>query len=335
MNTRIEAALMISTGALLAAVAQIGPALGEYFYEAIITTATPVVTETTPVWFGTPMDLDCKFNIRVLPCQDSVSAWTATNNATMISRDDRGGYTVSIVDGELRTIEAEGEYVLEEEGDTVRILDPDGDIAFETSRSNPTLGGRNVVFRSFDAPVALMERASLGAHLSPVDEAMAAQLGIEHCIVVDFVIPGSGADAGGLEQYDVIVALGNEPVDARLLTEIIGGLRPGDTVELELIRGGKRRSIEIELNSTPGVAPVFEGFSSGFGDISEFEEMRRMLESQMRMLESMRLHAPRPMHFPRTAPTPLLRHAPPVKNNRDTIDASEMAPRTKSRSVPA
>jgi S1-C subfamily serine protease len=78
------------------------------------------------------------------------------------------------------------------------------------------------------------------------------------------VDPGSGAERSGIRGFtqdrrgriqlgDVIVAVDGEPVkgsgDLLLALE---RRQPGDTVKLELLRGGRRRALEVELDAARG-----------------------------------------------------------------------------------
>lgn len=59
---------------------------------------------------------------------------------------------------------------------------------------------------------------------------------------------GSGYDVGG----DVIVAVNGEKIEhAEDLGRLIGALAPGETVELEVIRDGERKTVEVELGDRP------------------------------------------------------------------------------------
>jgi len=348
MNTRIEAAIMISAGALLAASAQVAPTIGERVFQALQTPAEAALVEPAaafPNWLASTGGHEPADGYILALCQDAPNA-VRSNNATINTRGDDGGFTVSIKDGELVKVEADGAYTLEEEGDTVRILDADGDIAFETSKSNPSIGTSGLDLRFFgssfpgQAPAApRLERAALGIGSTTLEPAMAAQLGVDQGVVIEFVEPGSGADAGGLQQYDVLVAIDGQPVDARSLTAIIGSHEPGDTVVAEVIRKGERESLEIALGSASFAPPVAPMPGIAPDPFPEFEAMQRRIEAQMRELDRLMDAHGHPALTPRLAPSPVLRPAPnPAPNadkNPDAVDASQMAPRSKGRGVPA
>ena len=85
------------------------------------------------------------------------------------------------------------------------------------------------------------------------------------------VVDGSPADEAGLEGGDeemrfqgtpvtvggdVIVAVdGNRLVAESDLAELIGRRRPGDTIEIEFLRDGERRQVDLELDPRPARVP--------------------------------------------------------------------------------
>lgn len=66
------------------------------------------------------------------------------------------------------------------------------------------------------------------------------------------VIPDSPAEEAGIEEGDVIVRFRGEPVGGPIaLTRKIRAARPGETVELEIVRDGERKKIAVELGERP------------------------------------------------------------------------------------
>jgi putative serine protease PepD len=67
---------------------------------------------------------------------------------------------------------------------------------------------------------------------------------------------GGPAASAGVRAGDVIVAIGGDPVrGADDVAAAIQDRRPGETVELEIERGGDARTLEVELGTRPGQAP--------------------------------------------------------------------------------
>jgi S1-C subfamily serine protease len=87
--------------------------------------------------------------------------------------------------------------------------------------------------------------------LSPED-AERFDLPVESGTIVETVEPGSGADEAGVRRGDIIVGLGDDPVENT--GDLLGALRdyqPGDAVELTVVRDGD----ELRLNTTLGERP--------------------------------------------------------------------------------
>ena len=112
--------------------------------------------------------------------------------------------------------------------------------------------------------------AYIGVSTQPLYPQLAERLGIDRAergaIIAEVVSGGPAEDAGirgGGEEItfqgarittggDVVVAADGEPVErSEDLGRIIGSLRPGDTVSLEIIRDGERVTIEVDLAERP------------------------------------------------------------------------------------
>jgi S1-C subfamily serine protease len=73
---------------------------------------------------------------------------------------------------------------------------------------------------------------------------------------VTAVPPDSPAAAAGIVAGDVIVAIdGREVVDLAHLTAVVHGYRPGNEVEVEVVRAGEPMKLEVTLASTEPPAP--------------------------------------------------------------------------------
>jgi S1-C subfamily serine protease len=95
------------------------------------------------------------------------------------------------------------------------------------------------------------EHAYLGTRLRPLTQPIAEQLGLDSTdgALVVGVENGSPADRAGLRPGDVIVELGDHEI--AIVEDVIAALRtvsPGTKVRLEVVRGGKRQTLEV----TPG-----------------------------------------------------------------------------------
>jgi serine protease Do len=100
-----------------------------------------------------------------------------------------------------------------------------------------------------------VERGWLGVQIQPVTEGVADSLGLEDTagVLVTDVLADSPAEAAGVRSGDVIVRAAGEPMeDYRDLTKLIAGIEAGTEIEIEVIRGGKVRVIDVAIGRMPG-----------------------------------------------------------------------------------
>ncbi|HEX6385558.1 MAG TPA: SRPBCC domain-containing protein [Anaerolineae bacterium] len=97
-------------------------------------------------------------------------------------------------------------------------------------------------------------RPMLGIVLSDFNADTATRLGVPvtQGIRLDSVVAGMGAEAAGLQQDDVIVAMaGHDVVDWSSLTNALQAHQAGDTVEVVFYRGPEKRSVPMTLSGRP------------------------------------------------------------------------------------
>jgi serine protease Do len=67
-------------------------------------------------------------------------------------------------------------------------------------------------------------------------------------VVVAAVDPGGPADRAGIKAGDRIVAVNDTPVDnTDELAAVLATVKPGTTVPVEVVRDGKKLSIEVKV----------------------------------------------------------------------------------------
>lgn len=105
----------------------------------------------------------------------------------------------------------------------------------------------------------LGQKAYLGVRYTNLNNSIARELNLpvmEGALVYDSrnqaVEPGSPADQAGLKQLDVIVKLGNTEVGrSKSLSSALANHKPGDVVEILVIREGKEQVLTATLGATP------------------------------------------------------------------------------------
>lgn len=101
-----------------------------------------------------------------------------------------------------------------------------------------------------------VQRAYLGIHFLELSPELVAEKNIEGTtsgIYVAEIEERSAAREAGLEQGDIIVAIAGKPTRSTAqLQEVIAGLSPGDTVEVEFYRNGKKKKTDVTLRNNRG-----------------------------------------------------------------------------------
>jgi serine protease Do len=101
-----------------------------------------------------------------------------------------------------------------------------------------------------------VSRGWLGVQIQPVTQDIADSLGLkkaEGALVADSQTSSPAAKAG-IQSGDVITAVNGDTVkDAHELSRTIGGLAPGDSIKLSLLRNGKDDAVTLTLGKMPNV----------------------------------------------------------------------------------
>lgn len=98
-------------------------------------------------------------------------------------------------------------------------------------------------------------RALMGVEISTLTASDIDRLKLKfnEGVLVDAVFPGGAAASGGLQVDDVIVGVdGRKIEDLPELTEIIGRGRPGDRLQLRVVRDNEIRKLSIDLQPIGG-----------------------------------------------------------------------------------
>lgn len=117
-----------------------------------------------------------------------------------------------------------------------------------------------------------VRRSKLGVAVQGLSSDLAASLGLndQHGALVSGVEPGGPAAKAGLKQGDVVISLNGQPVtDANLLRNRIAASTPGTSVALEVLRDGRRQTIDARLvqreSETASVTPAALDDEGGSG----------------------------------------------------------------------
>ncbi|WP_028504237.1 S1C family serine protease [Ruminococcus albus] len=96
-------------------------------------------------------------------------------------------------------------------------------------------------------------RPSLGITGADVKPAYSTYYGIPQGFLVKTVTPGSGAEAAGLKENDIIIAIDNTIINGIVqLNDVKNKHKPGDTVTLTVYRSNRKININVVLDESTG-----------------------------------------------------------------------------------
>jgi len=98
------------------------------------------------------------------------------------------------------------------------------------------------------------QRGYLGVGLQPLDENVAAALGLpkDQGEIVRSVVPGQAAARAGLQQGDVILRVNNTRVDPdQTVSYLIANTTVGSRVPVDIIRDGRRMTLQVTVGQRP------------------------------------------------------------------------------------
>ena len=139
---------------------------------------------------------------------------------------------------------------------------------FSPDRQNPGFQGVGFSIPSNDVRDAIEQilergrpiRGFLGVQMHDLDLSLRSQLdyGGESGALVAAVVPGSPAEMAGLQQWDVIIALDGKRIQSvNQLFSIIKSSRVGETVIIEVWRGGEVLKIQAKIAECDAEAPAW------------------------------------------------------------------------------
>ncbi|MBL0920745.1 MAG: PDZ domain-containing protein [Phycisphaerales bacterium] len=198
----------------------------------------------------------------------------ASTNITVTGAD---GSTVQLtIRGDEAAAFVDGKRVPDERvvraGETIRVLDEKGELIKEFNVSAAGTGVWKVdgAGRLDDRQVWVASaepRAFMGVTLGDLDETTAAQLSLRpgSVVTITTVTPGQPADKAGVLPHDIVVAVaGSDEAGADALRKAIAAKKPGETLELRVLRGGKHQDVTVTLGEAPTpMAYTFRGTAEG------------------------------------------------------------------------
>ncbi len=92
----------------------------------------------------------------------------------------------------------------------------------------------------------------LGVSGDPLPEVLQSHLGITKGLLIHFVSPESPAEEIGLKSHDVLTKINDRAIGSQLtMKEAILDTQVGDRVNLEYMRAGEKKQVEVTLSARP------------------------------------------------------------------------------------
>jgi serine protease Do len=111
------------------------------------------------------------------------------------------------------------------------------------------------------------QRGYLGVGLQPLDENIAESLGLpkERGEIVRSVVGGGAAAGAGIQQGDVILSVNGRPVTPdETVSFLIANTAVGSRVPVEIIRGGRRQTLQVTVAQRPTEEELARQSGGGF-----------------------------------------------------------------------
>lgn len=118
-----------------------------------------------------------------------------------------------------------------------------------------------------------IERGFLGVNIAPVDDDMADALGLprNRGEIIQFVREGDAADLAGIKAGDIVTRIdGREVTQEETLSFIVANIEPGTRIPIELIRDGRRLTVNATIGKRPSNEELLQ---QQFDPDAEDEEM--------------------------------------------------------------
>ncbi|MDR7100936.1 Do family serine endopeptidase [Croceicoccus sp. BE223] len=110
-----------------------------------------------------------------------------------------------------------------------------------------------------------IERGYLGVQIQPVSEDLAASLGIAHNRgeFIQSVIPDGAAAKAGIRAGDVVTKVnGKDVTPDQTLSYLVANTPPGTTIPVELIRDGRRMTVNARVEARPSEDEMTQSFAN-------------------------------------------------------------------------
>ncbi len=139
-----------------------------------------------------------------------------------------------------------------------------------------------------------VQRALLGVMITDITSEMVKEKKLKNMkgVFISGVNDGSAAKEAGIKENDIVVKIdGIEVNSASELQELVGQHRPGDKVEVNLIRNGEPKTLKVTLKNKRGTVnmvkeakvQVLEDLGVELGELSKSEKEKLQIENGVKV----------------------------------------------------
>lgn len=158
---------------------------------------------------------------------------------------------------------------------------------------------------SFAVPVSIVEkvvadlmefgevqRGLIGVNISEMNNELAQKLKLDRVrgVYVSDVVENGGAHAAGIKSGDVIVSINGQAVNTvPQLQERVSRFRPGDNLQVEVIRDGKRKPFTVTLRNIHGntdlvqTTSILSALGATFEPLSDTDKQRLRIRNGLKV----------------------------------------------------
>ena len=207
----------------------------------------PLVVGETAIAIGSPFGLDASVTAGVVSAVNREIQVPGQNGALVIPAVIQTDAAINPGNSGGALVDAEGRLI----GINTAILSGSGGsqgVGFAIPVDQAVASADELVEKGY------VEHPLLGITGTDVPAEMAQRLGIEQGrgALVDSVQDGTAAADAGLESDNVILSLNGSPIES--MSDLVLGIRqlsPGDRIELDVLRDGKRMTLSATLGERP------------------------------------------------------------------------------------
>jgi serine protease Do len=105
----------------------------------------------------------------------------------------------------------------------------------------------------------VVQRAFLGVNIRDIDHELAEKIGLSDVkgVYVGGLVAEGAAEKGGIKEGDVIISVGNVNINTvPQLQEQVGRYRPGDEVNIRIMRDKKEMIVPVKLRNSEGTTAI-------------------------------------------------------------------------------